>query len=186
MMTETDLSTRERLVTTAAALFRQKGYHGTGLTEILDAAKAPKGSLYHHFPDGKQDLALAAAEWASRGMLQIIADSFLPANDYRNGAATLCHKLAKFYDIAEGWNGCPVSHALFDGPLNETFRRKADQIYSTWTAAIAEHAVRLGEDPDAAADKSETLIMSIQGAWVLARARQTSDVLRQIPKRLFG
>jgi TetR/AcrR family transcriptional regulator, lmrAB and yxaGH operons repressor len=184
-MTETDLSTRERLVITAAALFRQKGYHGTGLAEILDAAKAPKGSLYHHFPDGKQDLALAAADWASQGMVQIIADSFQPANDYRNGATTLCYKLAKFYDIAEGWNGCPVSHALFDGPLNETFREKADQIYTSWTEAIAAQAIRLGENPDRAADRAETLIMSIQGAWVLARARQSSDVLRQIPKRLF-
>ena len=185
-MTETDLSTRERLVITAATIFRQKGYHGTGLTEILEAANAPKGSLYHHFPDGKPDLALAAAEWASRGMLQIITDSFQPANDYQNGATTLCYKLAKFYDIAEGWNGCPVNHALFDGPLNETFRQKADEIFTSWTRAIAEHAIRLGEHPDEAADKAETLIMSIQGAWVLARARQTSDVLRQIPKRLFG
>jgi TetR/AcrR family transcriptional regulator, lmrAB and yxaGH operons repressor len=184
-MTETDLSTRERLVITAATFFRQKGYHGTGLAEILESAKAPKGSLYHHFPDGKQDLALAAADWASQGMLRIIEDAFLPANDYRTGATTLCYKLAKFYDIAEGWNGCPVSHALFDGPLNETFRQKADQIFSAWTKAIADHGVRLGEAADQASDKAETLIMSIQGAWVLARARQSSDVLRHIPKRLF-
>lgn len=184
-MIGTDFSTRERLVMSAAAIFRQKGYHGTGLAEILEAAKAPKGSLYHHFPDGKPDLALAAADWASEGMLKIIGDAFQPANDYRNGATTLCYKLAKFYDISEGWNGCPVSHALFDGPLNETFRQKADQIFSAWSGAIAAHAVRLGEDASAAADKAETLIMAIQGAWVLARARQSSDLLRQIPKRLF-
>jgi TetR/AcrR family transcriptional repressor of lmrAB and yxaGH operons len=51
-----ELATRERLITTAAALFREKGYHGTGLSEILAKANAPKGSLYHHYPAGKPDL----------------------------------------------------------------------------------------------------------------------------------
>jgi TetR/AcrR family transcriptional repressor of lmrAB and yxaGH operons len=45
-MTESELTTKERLVTAAAMLFRQKGYHATGLTEILAAAGVPKGSLW--------------------------------------------------------------------------------------------------------------------------------------------
>ena len=185
IMETAELDTRDRLITTAAALFRQKGYHGTGLTEILVAANAPKGSLYHHFPDGKSDLAMAAADWASKGMLQIIADSFEPADSYQHGATTLCHKLAKFFDISGGWNGCPVGSALFDGPGNETFRQKAEEIYGRWIRAVEYHAIRLGEREDASAEMAETLLLAIQGSWVLARARNNSDSLRKIPSRLF-
>jgi TetR/AcrR family transcriptional repressor of lmrAB and yxaGH operons len=60
--------TRERLLAAAIRLFQERGYHGAGLTEILAAAQAPKGSLYHHFPGGKPELAVVAiariaADW---------------------------------------------------------------------------------------------------------------------------
>ena len=45
---------RSRLIRVASALFRQRGYDGVGLTEILEASGAPKGSFYHHFPEGKE------------------------------------------------------------------------------------------------------------------------------------
>ena len=54
--------TRERLLAAAIRLFQERGYHGAGLAEILDAAEAPKGSLYHHYPGGKPALAVAAIE----------------------------------------------------------------------------------------------------------------------------
>jgi TetR/AcrR family transcriptional repressor of lmrAB and yxaGH operons len=42
--------------------FQQRGYHGTGLSEVLADAEAPKGSLYHHFPEGKAQLGVAAID----------------------------------------------------------------------------------------------------------------------------
>lgn len=54
--------TRERILRAAIRLFQQRGYHGVGLTEILSEAHAPKGSLYHHFPQGKAQLAVAAVQ----------------------------------------------------------------------------------------------------------------------------
>jgi TetR/AcrR family transcriptional repressor of lmrAB and yxaGH operons len=184
-MTEDATTTRSRLVTTAARLFRARGYHGVGLAEILAEAQAPKGSLYHHFPDGKSDLALAAADWAGAGFLGIVDDAFGPASDWRDGATTLCFKLAKFYDISGG-DGCPVTSVLFDGPSNASFTARAETIFARWIDAIAAHGVRLGIEPQAAAPQAETLLMGIQGAWVLARARRSSDVLRQLPSRLLG
>jgi TetR/AcrR family transcriptional repressor of lmrAB and yxaGH operons len=54
--------TRERILRAAIRLFQQRGYHGTGLSEILADADAPKGSLYHHFPQGKAQLGVAAID----------------------------------------------------------------------------------------------------------------------------
>lgn len=54
--------TRERILRAAIRLFQQRGYHGIGVSEILCEAQAPKGCLYHHFPKGKAQLAVAAIE----------------------------------------------------------------------------------------------------------------------------
>jgi AcrR family transcriptional regulator len=53
---------RARILRAAIRLFQERSYHGVGLSEILAEANAPKGSLYHHFPGGKAQLAVAAVE----------------------------------------------------------------------------------------------------------------------------
>jgi AcrR family transcriptional regulator len=50
-------STRDRIVTATAELFRRQGYNGTGLKQVTQAAGAPVGSVYHFFPGGKDELA---------------------------------------------------------------------------------------------------------------------------------
>ena len=71
--------TRERLLRTAATLFRQQGYHATGLNQVVADGRAPKGSLYFHFPGGKEQLAaesvaLSAEEVRSR-LLAVLHES---------------------------------------------------------------------------------------------------------------
>ncbi len=181
-MTERPLPTKDRLIRTAAELFQRSGYHGVGLSELLMAANAPKGSLYHHFPNGKSDLALAAATWASDGMLRLIAASFEPAGNFREGVETLCHKIAKLFDKSGHWDTCPISATLFEGPENTEFREHAYHLYEGWMAEVKDHARRLNvQDPDLQAD---ALFILLQGGWQLARARQNSDVLRGLPKMM--
>ncbi len=98
-------STKDKLAWTAAKLFQERGYDGVGLSEILKSARVPKGSLYHHFSKGKSDLALAAAQFASREMLRIIDDAFAPATSYKDGMTTLFFKCAKLFDLMGKWNG---------------------------------------------------------------------------------
>jgi TetR/AcrR family transcriptional repressor of lmrAB and yxaGH operons len=173
-------STAQRLTVTAAQLFQQKGYHGVGLAEILNTAKVPKGSLYHHFPNGKPDLALAAADWASGLMLGVIEDAFNHAPSFEDGARTLCYKLAKLFDLSGQQAGCPVSATLFDAPDNDEFRDRAATLFESWIDAGERHAVRLGIDPAQARARAEQMFAVIQGGWTLARARRSSDALRTL------
>ncbi len=185
-MTTPDPTTRDRLITTAALLFRQKGYHATGLSEILAAAQVPKGSLYHHFPDGKSDLARAAADWTADQIGRIIEDSFRDAPDFAQGATTLCHKLAKLFDLQATATTCPISALLFDGPESEAFRAHAEQTFVRLSVHLSTHAERLGLTVHEAEAQAETLLIAIEGGWTLARARRSSDVLRRLPSRLFA
>ena len=180
-----ELSTREKLVATSAQLFRRKGYHATGLAEILTATGLPKGSLYHHFPDGKAGLAMAAADWTATALVRIIDDAFAPAPDYQAGATHYCHKLARLFDITAQGDACPISVLLFDGPENAAFRAHAEAVFQRLTEAVAAHARRFGMTEAVAREQAETLLITVEGGWTLARARQRSDVLRSLPRRLF-
>ncbi len=180
------LPTKDRLIQAAAQLFRRYGYNGVGLNDILDAAKAPKGSLYHHFPNGKSDLAIAAATWASDGMLRTMAASFAGAESFEAGFATLCHKLAKLFDVSGQSDGCPVSGALFDGPENEAFRKTTDHIFEGWISEAEQYAAQSGYTPQDARQKAELFFMLLQGGWTIARAKGSSDILRRLPDQLTG
>ena len=50
--------TRTRMIEATALLLRRRGYHGTSLNDILSASGAPRGSLYFHFPGGKDQLVI--------------------------------------------------------------------------------------------------------------------------------
>lgn len=176
--------TRERLISAAASLFPSKGYSGTGLAELLAAARAPKGSLYHHFPNGKSDLALAAAAWASEQMLQLITASFDPAATFEDGAKTACHKLAKLFDKQGKWSGCPVSATLFEGPENEAFHQHAADLFEGWITETARHARRLGLPDAEAREAAENFYILLQGGWQLARVRRDSDVIRGLHRQM--
>lgn len=178
------LSTKERLIRTAADMFRKHGYHGVGLNDLLTEAKAPKGSLYHHFPNGKSDLAMAAATWASDSMLRIIAESFAEAPNFEDGATTLCHKLAKLFDLTGHWEGCPIGATLFEGPENEGFRTHSEHLYNGWITEVQDHADRFGLTSDQAEQKAEKMFILIQGGWQLARARVDSDIIRRLATML--
>ena len=170
--------TKTRLIETAARLFRARGYHGVGLIELLKEARAPKGSMYHAFPAGKTDLALAAADHASMDMLAGIHAAFEPADDWGEGLRRLCAGLA------DGPLTGPVTPMLFDGPDNTAFTDRQADHFGRWTRALAYHAIRLGEDEDTAEARAEMVVLALEGAFVLARARGDAAILRDLPDRL--
>ena len=55
-------ASREAFIASTGRLLRRQGYAATGLNEIVSRSGAPKGSLYFHFPGGKEELAAAAME----------------------------------------------------------------------------------------------------------------------------
>lgn len=179
------LTTREKLAWAAAKLFQEKGFHGVGLNEILAATDLPKGSLYHHFPNGKVDLALEAAAFTHRETTRIIDDAFIGATDFPDGARTLLYKMAKMFDIMGNHTGCPITSILFAGPDYEEFRTRSAEYFEGWIAQMAAHGERLGLAGATARGEAEKTFHILQGAWTLARARRDSDAMRTIAEQMF-
>ncbi|MEM8851870.1 MAG: TetR/AcrR family transcriptional regulator [Pseudomonadota bacterium] len=179
-MVDTPPSTRDRLTQAAARLFQEAGYHGTSIADVLAAAAVPKGSLYHHFPNGKADLARAAADMASRLMLDIVAAAYDPADDFAHGTDRLAEKFARLFERYPHWRACPVQTLLLDGPLAT---HGAPQL-QTWIDATARQADRLGQSaPDQTATRLWTMLI---GCWTLARAQDDPAPLRALPGLLDG
>jgi TetR/AcrR family transcriptional repressor of lmrAB and yxaGH operons len=173
--------TRERLISTAARLFRERGVTGTGLLTILQAARAPRGSLYHHFPGGKDELTLAALQYeadrVTTGLEALIASVPDPATATRRFAEALAVSLEQ----SDFRLGCPVSTAALElSSESDSVRLLCVETYGRWQQLLAETLQRNGLTHGAAAGHAELTLAALEGSLLLARARRDADVIRRV------
>ncbi|MFK3777649.1 TetR/AcrR family transcriptional regulator [Agrobacterium sp. NPDC089420] len=161
---------RHALIRATSALFRRRGYAGVGLSEILAETGLPKGSLYYHFPGGKEQLAAEATRWAGRKVAELIDVSFDGAASFAAGSVALCRAIANLSREDGRIMGCPVLSIIQAGDEKPDLRRIGADVLNDWTSRIAAQAARLGRD-DPQAD-AERLVIGLQGAWVVSLARQ--------------
>ena len=81
--------TRTRILETTALLLRQRGYHGTSLNDILSASGAPRGSLYFHFPGGKDQLVIEVTRDSVAGVTQRLGEA-LAAEAFCSSGGAFC------------------------------------------------------------------------------------------------
>ena len=89
---------KERMIRTASDLFRARGYHGVGLAEILEESGAPKGSFYHHFPGGKDELAVEVIGSGGRFIGKLIDRAFEEAGSINEAVDGLVDRIALAFE----------------------------------------------------------------------------------------
>ncbi len=164
---------------TTAELFRRRGFHGTSLKQVTDAADAPIGSLYHFFPGGKEDLAeavLLESGEAYRQLFELIADTAAdPATaitDFFDGAAEVLEQ-SGYVDT------CPIGTvALEVASSNDRLRRASDRVFRSWIDSAAARFTDVGIPADDAEALAATAVAALEGAFMLARTRQDAQPLR--------
>lgn len=163
---------RERLLNGARRLLAEKGYAGMELRDVAERGKAPRGSIYHHFPGGKRQLAVEAAELEGTEIRAAIERSL----EERGLAATLTTFGEMFRRRVKDQPerlGCPVAAAALARPEDPALAAAATAAFQSWEAPIAA-ALR---DEGVAAQQAEVfaglVVSTIEGA--LVRARAASD-----------
>ncbi|MDP3749611.1 MAG: TetR/AcrR family transcriptional regulator [Phenylobacterium sp.] len=172
--------TRERILRAGLRLFQAQGYHGTGVAEILALARAPKGSFYHHFPGGKDELAINALRW-----LQDEVSSFLDEVAGSGGGSTqMVQGLARY--SAKGVQHAQMMHGSLMAVLAQEAAPSSPPIHAAvqaYAAAIrsrlAAACERQGRSGDAQAFAEQALAI-IHGASLLARIDGDPLVLERI------
>jgi len=171
--------TRERILIATAELFRRQGYNGTGLKEIASEARAPFGSIYHHFPGGKEQLGGDVIRTAGAMYAMLLPAVFDGGPDLVMGVREF-FRLAGQHLAESGWqDACPIATvALEVASVNERLRAATHEVFERWiedaTQLLTE---RGGLSPDAARARAIAMIAALEGAFVLARASRTLEPL---------
>lgn len=160
---------RERLLNGARQLLAEKGYAGMELRDVAERGDAPRGSIYHHFPGGKTQLAAEAAALEGREIRAAIERSL----EERGLGETLTMFGETFRrrvkDRPERL-GCPVAAAALARPEDPALAAAATAAFRSWEEPIAA-ALR---DEGVAAKDAEAfaglVVSTIEGALVRARA----------------
>ncbi|KPP81303.1 MAG: TetR family transcriptional regulator [Oceanicaulis sp. HLUCCA04] len=182
-----DGPTRERLAGAAGRLFQERGYAATGLNDILALAKAPKGSLYHHFPDGKEGLAIAAAAQAGARFLDTIRADAALSRDSADMIARFAGRLAGWLEQSQFRLGCPLATlTLEQAAVSDRLAETLTQIFAGWQDALAARLDADGLDPRRSRALAGLALCAIEGALILARARRSSAPVRQVAETLAG
>lgn len=176
---------REQMISGAAELLASRGVQGTSFSDVLAHTGAPRGSIYHHFPGGKDELVRAAATSVGDGVGMLL-DSI--------DAASPEEVVAAFVDgwrsvlVAGGFErGCAVAASCLGSEADDELRAVSGEIFRAWRDALARALVRSGATRRRADDLAMICLASVEGALILGRAEHDDavfDVLKRELRRL--
>ncbi len=171
--------TRARLLEAAAKLLRRHGYYGTSLSDIVAASGAPRGSVYFHFPEGKEAIAAAAlarsgVEWQAR--LEALIDA---APEPATAVQMVCEALYEALRASQFEEGCPLAAAALEtASSSNVVRGVCNEHFGRWIDSIAERFVSAGMVAERAHQLALFTLSTIEGALLLSKVRRNQDALR--------
>ena len=176
--------TRRRMVRGAAQLLRQRGYTGTGFREVIELTGAPRGSIYHHFPGGKAQLAEEAVAYAGEAARQVIDDALVAGDPVRALRAFVELWRADF-ERSEGAAGCPiVAVAVETHDDAPELLEAAAGAFAAWQDAFAASLRRAGVGRARSARLAALVVAAVEGAIVLSRAEGDPSPLLDVAAEL--
>ncbi|MFI5720537.1 TetR/AcrR family transcriptional regulator [Nocardia sp. NPDC051750] len=170
--------TRARLVTATIELLRTRGYSGTSVKQISTAANAPMGSLYHHFPGGKPELAAAAlrdAGIAYGRLIPLLLDPYADLHEAIPAAFTTAAEQIE----QTGWiNMCPVGTVAGEiADAEPELRAVAAEIITAWIEDGTAYFAGRGLSADTARELILGVLTALEGAFVLSRTLRSTAPL---------
>ncbi|MGW4420498.1 TetR/AcrR family transcriptional regulator [Streptosporangium sp. NPDC004631] len=172
--------TRARLIDAARTLVEARGYFGAGLNEVIEAGKAPRGSLYHHFPGGKDQLIAEALAVSGREIDTLIRSLADGVPSTRALIEAVLDALADRMESAGYAKGCPIATVALDvAATNDALQKVCADAYDGWQRTLADRLVADGHAPGHAEDLACSLLALIEGALVLARARRSREPIER-------
>ncbi|MDI3243412.1 TetR/AcrR family transcriptional regulator [Arthrobacter sp. AL08] len=181
-------ATRQRLTQSMLQLIQTAGYHGAGLTAVLEHSAAPKGSLYFHFPGGKAELGSAAVSLAAEQFGSSIRDAVAVCRSFEELVDTVISELASLLVSSDYRAGCPVAAVTLDaGAEDEQLRVACSDAYTSWIATFHAYLASLSaSDTDDTHNLATSSVCLIEGALVVCRAQKTTEPLVSASHTLKG
>ena len=174
---------RRKMIESAETLLAMRGLQGTAFSDVLERSGAPRGSIYHHSPGGKDQLVEAAIAASGRRTVQIL--------DAVEGASPIVittYFLDLWRDVLARSKlraGCAVLAVTVATDSTDLLDHAA-AIFRAWHARLTELYVAAGVDPTTASSFAMTLIAASEGAVVLSRAQRDMAPFEQVAAHLIA
>ncbi|WP_442785147.1 TetR/AcrR family transcriptional regulator [Amycolatopsis sp. H20-H5] len=170
--------TKDRIMAASAELFRRNGYTGTGLKQIVTAANAPFGSLYHFFPGGKEQLGEEVIRTSGLMYIELFDIFFTPDTDLVSGIEAAFAGAAVTLRETDFADACPIATvALEVASTNEQLRKATADVFTAWTVAGTAKLSDFGLGEAAARTLTLTIVTSLEGAFILSRSLRDTEPL---------
>ncbi|WP_433215563.1 TetR/AcrR family transcriptional regulator [Dactylosporangium sp. CS-047395] len=174
---------RGNMVEGAALLLAKQGLQATSFSEVLKATGAPRGSIYHHFPEGKDQLVDAALDLVAERMLEGLAQQRgESAEDITLYVMQAWRSVLERSGFAAG---CAVLAVTVAADSPELLQRAAG-IFRAWRVRLGELYVQAGFEPARAARFAASVIAATEGAVVMCRAEQSLEPLELVGETLLA
>lgn len=162
-------ASRDRFLLAAAELLQERGYYGTGLNEILARSGAPRGSLYHHFPGGKDELTIAALRTAGERLSASLAAGLESAADLAAGLRAFFDYFRNELRASEFRKGCPIAAVAQEvGGDHPEILAACGAIYADWehqlTRLFSPNRTIVSESDTASAPEQNRTFVSVPGS----------------------
>jgi AcrR family transcriptional regulator len=170
------------VVPLVAEVFRELGYEGASLGRITARTRISKGSLYHFFPGGKEEMAAAILDHVDAWFVSEVFEP-LERGDPRLAIQDMCARTDAYF--RSGRRICLVGAFALD-ETRDRFATTIRAYFARWIDALAGALRRAGVSEIIAASAAEDAVLGIQGALVLARALRDDSVFPRSLQRLAG
>ena len=168
--------TRDRILEATAQLMRRKGYTATGLKEIVTVSQAPFGSVYHFFPEGKEQLGAEAIRVAGRQYNALVAGFFDGAPDVVDAVRDFFDTAAEVLRQTDYEDACPIATvALEVASTSETMREAAAEAFESWITDAVGYFEAAGIGVDRARELAVLAFMLLEGAFLLCRTWKSTE-----------
>ncbi|MFF4256980.1 TetR/AcrR family transcriptional regulator [Streptomyces sp. NPDC001663] len=184
-MAESSVPSRERIVAGAADLISRRGLSAASIRELAKHAKAPLGSTYHYFPEGKQQLATEAVRYAAGAVNRVLRKE-LGAGPVAGLRAFLA--LWRGIVVESDFRaGCPVLAVAVEEPPADEIPPAlvaAAEAFEGWERLLADMLREHGVGPDPATELAALVVAAVEGATAMCRAKRSAEPLDQVARQL--
>jgi TetR/AcrR family transcriptional repressor of lmrAB and yxaGH operons len=178
-------SSKDKLIHTASRLFQLQGYHATGLNQITRESGAPKGSLYHYFPDGKEQLAIESIQLTVKFVSEQIVNGLNKSPGPVTAIQDFIMVMADRFEQEKCKGGVPIaSIALETSLISERLRTACQTAYGTFQDIFTQKLISAGFEEQRAKELGVIINVMVEGAFLLSFTMGNSEPLRLVSQQI--
>ncbi|MDF2788608.1 MAG: TetR family transcriptional regulator [Neobacillus sp.] len=179
------VNSKTKLIKTASRLFQQQGYHATGLNQITKESGAPKGSLYYHFPEGKEQLAIESVQLTATFVSNRIEEGLNKFSAPVNAIQTFIIEMADQFQEERCKEGVPIAAvALETALISESLRKACQSAYGNFQHLFTQKLINSGYEEKRAVELGIVINSMIEGAFLISYTMGTNEPLHLVAKQI--